>query len=1050
MKNFFFPMKIPQKQVWLLAASLSFGQMAFPIGNNVSGEASVASPIVQQNRKMVTGTVTDSYGPVIGASVVVKGTTSGVITDVDGNFKLEVPVGATIVISYVGYKDKEIKYNGQSNLKIELNENVQELQEVQVIAYGTTKKVSVTGAMSSITAKDVLKSPVSSIGNALAGKLPGLSSIQTTGQPGGDDPTIYVRGVGSLSETMSKPLMLVDGVERSFFQIDPNEVEDITVLKDASATAVFGVRGANGVILVTTKRGQEGKAKINFSTSFALQMPTRLPEFANSYEYATNYVEAQRRDGVPEDGLAFSAETIEAFRTHSNPIAYPDVDWLDLRVKNTALQTQHNLTISGGTKKVRYFASLGVFTQEGLFKTFEKEYNSNFNYNRYNYRINLDMDVTKTTLLRMNVGGRVNDKRTPNYDESLNSFFQTLYWAVPFAGAGIVDGKWLRADTKKIANISADFKDGLGAYGAGYITSGGNILNFDFVLEQKLDFLTKGLKAHVKGAYNSGVTLTKTRAGSYPYYEVIMNEDNTINYRRVGEKSNLSYSESIGRSRDWYVEAAVNYKRDFGNHHVSGLVMYNQSITYYPSGPSEFLSIPRSYIGLVARATYDWKTRYMADVNMGYNGSENFAPGKRFGLFPAFSVGWILSEEKFMQPLKPYLSYFKLRASYGIVGNDRVSDNSRFLYLPDIYNPNNGSFFFGNGSSATKGASELKKGNPNVTWETAAKQNYGVDLYFFDSKLKLNFDYFIEHRKDILTSRGTNPGYLAVSLPTANIGKVDNKGFEVTMNWSDRVRDFGYNIGVNVSYAKNKIIFMDEVEYPYEYMQRTGRSVGQNFGYKFDGFFSEEEVKRYETERGKSMPDYGSGFTPHPGDAKYKDLNDDHKIDQNDVTAIGNTIYPQLTGGLNLGLSYKGFDFSMTWAGATKVSRMLEDVFSRPYSSSNSRGLAKYFTTDTWTQKGDAAKYPALSFTNMTHNTQSSDLWLRDASYLRLKNVEVGYSFPKNTLQKMHLGSLRIYATGYNLLTFDKLKVLDPEAKTGTSSKYPVVMVVNLGLKVGF
>ena len=1047
MKNFFFPMKIPQKQVLLLAASLSLGQMAFPIGNNMSGEASA---IAQQNRKQVTGTVTDSFGPVIGASVVVKGTTNGVITDMDGNFTLQVPVGATIVISYVGYKDKEIKYAGEPTLKVEMNENVQTLQEVQVIAYGTTKKVSVTGAMSSVTSKDVLKSPVSSIGNALAGKLPGLSSIQTTGQPGGDDPTVYVRGVGSLSESMSTPLMLVDGVERSFFQIDPNEVEDITVLKDASATAVFGVRGANGVILVTTKRGKEGKAKVNFSTSVAVQMPTRLPEFANSYEYARNYVDAQRRDGVPENGLAFTEETIEAFRTHSNPIAYPDVDWLDLRVKNTAMQTQHNLTISGGTKKVRYFASLGIFTQEGLFKTFEDEYNSNFKYNRYNYRINLDMNITKSTTLRMNVGGRVNDKRTPNADESLNSFFQTLYWAVPFAGAGLVDGKWLKADTKKIANMSAEFKDGMGGYGAGYRTSAGNTLNFDFVLEQKLDFLTKGLKAHVKGSYNSSVTLNKTRSCNYPYYEVIMNEDNTLNYRRVGERTNLSYSESIGRTRDWYVEAAVNYKRDFGDHHVSGLVMYNQSITYYPSGPSEFLSIPRSYIGLVARATYDWKTRYMADVNMGYNGSENFAPGKRFGMFPAFSVGWIVSEEKFMQPLKPYLSYLKLRASYGIVGNDRVSDNSRFLYLPDVYNPNTGSFFFGNGSSAIKGAAELKKGNPNVTWETAAKQNYGVDLYMIDSKLKVNFDYFIEHRKDILTSRGTNPGYLAVTLPTANLGKVDNKGFEVTMKWRDRVKEFGYNIGVNLSYAKNKIIFMDEVEYPYEYMQRTGHSVGQNFGYKFDGFFSEEDVARYETERGKTMPDYGAGFTPHPGDAKYKDLNNDNKIDQNDVTAIGNTIYPQLSTGLNLGFSYKGFDFSMTWAGSTKVSRMLEDVFSRPYSSSNSRGLAKYFTTDTWTQKGDDAKYPALSFTNMTHNTRKSDLWLRDASYIRLKNVEVGYNFPKSTLQKMHIGSLRVYATGYNLLTFDKLKVVDPESKTGTSSKYPVVMVVNLGLKVGF
>lgn len=1050
MENFFFPMKIPQKQVWLLALSLSFGQMAFSSGNNMSGEASVAAYVAQQNSKVVTGMVTDQFGPVIGASVVVKGTTNGMITDMDGNFKLEVPVGATIVISYVGYKDKEIKYNGEATLKIELNENVTELQEVQIVAYGATKKVTVTGAMTSITAKDVLKTPVSSMGNALAGKMPGLSAVQTTGQPGADDPTVYVRGVGSLSENLSKPLMLVDGVERSFFQLDPNEVEDITVLKDASATAVFGVRGANGVILVTTKRGKEGKAKVNFSTSFAMQIPTRLPEFANSYEYATAYNEAQLRDGVAADKLAFRPEVVEAFRTHSNPLAYPDTDWQDMLIKKTAMQTQHNLTISGGTNKVRYFASLGVFTQDGLFNTFEKEYNSSFRYNRYNYRVNLDMDVTKTTQLRLNVGGRVNNKRDPNYQGS-NNLFQEIYWAVPFSGVGIIDDRWIWADTKNISNIGGDMRDGLYSYyGHGYSMRTGNTLNFDFLLEQKLDFITKGLKAHVKGAYNSTVNLTKKRSGSFPHYESIVKPDGTINYRRVGEKTNLSYEESIGRTRDWYMEVAMNYKRDFGKHHVTGLVMYNQSITYYPAGPSQFLSIPRSYIGLVGRATYDYNTRYMADVNMGYNGSENFAPGKRFGLFPAFSLGWIISEEAFMKPLKPFVNYLKVRASYGIVGNDRVNDNSRFLYLPDVYQLNSGSFFFGNGSASIKGASEAKKGNPNVTWETAAKQNYGLDVYFLDSKLKLNLDYFIEKRRDILTSRGTNPGYLAVTLPTANIGKVDNKGFEANIQWRDQISDFNYNIGVNVSYAKNKVVFMDEITYPHEYMQMTGRPVGTKKGHKFDGFFSEEEAKNYAAERGRTMPDYGSGFVPHAGDAKYKDLNGDKKIDQNDVTAIGYPIYPQLTGGINLGFSYKGFDFSMTWQGATRVSRMLDDVFRTPFSSSMNRSLAKHFITDTWTQKGDAADFPAITFANMGHNSKDSDLWLRDASYLRLKNVEVGYTLPKKVLQKMHLGSMRVFATGYNLLTFDKLKIIDPEARTGTGTLYPVVMVVNLGLKVGF
>lgn len=588
-------------------------------------------------------------------------------------------------------------------------------------------------------------------------------------------------------------------------------MEDITVLKDASATAVFGVRGANGVILVTTKRGQEGKAKVSFSTSFALQTPTRLPEFANSYEYAMAYNNAQLHDGYTEDQLSFKPEAIEAFRTHSNPIAYPDMDWMDYLVRNTALQTQHNMTISGGSQKVRYFASLGVFTQDGLFNCYQKDYDDNYSYNRYNYRLNLDIDLTKTTQFRMNMGGRVNDKHTPGVDgesglSNIETIFRGIYWATPFSGSGIVDGKWVWADARNISSSFGDMRDAMYTYyGHGYDVTYGNTLNFDFLLEQKLNFITKGLKAHVKGAYNSSVSLTKKRRGKTPHYEPLIQPDGSTLLRRVDEENKLGYEEAIGRGKDWYVEAALNYKRDFGKHHVSGLVMYNQSITYYPSGPSAFLSIPRSYIGLVGRATYDYNTRYLLDVNMGYNGSENFAPGKRFGLFPAFSVGWIMSEEKFMKPVKNFMDYLKVRVSYGIVGNDRVSDNSRFLYLPDVYNAANGGFFFGSGSSITTGANEAKKGNPNVTWETAAKQNYGVDAYFFDSKLKVNFDYFIEHRRDILTTRGTDPGYLAVTLPTANIGKVDNKGYEINVNWRDKVNKLKYNIGFNISRTKTRL-----------------------------------------------------------------------------------------------------------------------------------------------------------------------------------------------------------------------------------------------------
>lgn len=706
----------------------------------IFGEETHLKPTVamqQSKEKLVRGVVSDDMGSVAGATVRIKGTTIGVVTDMNGEFMLKIPVGSTILVSFIGYQDCEMVYKGETKLDIHLTENATTLDEVQVIAYGTTKKVTITGALSSIKSDEILKTPTGSITNALSGKITGLSSVQSSGQPGADDATLYVRGVGSLSEGLSSPLVLVDGVERSFGQLDPNEIEDITVLKDASATAVFGVRGANGVILVTTKRGQEGKAKINFSTSFGLQMPTRIPEFANSYEYASVYNQAALASGTPEDELPFTSEVLEGFRSNSNPLAYPDVDWTDLLIKKTSLQTQHNFSVSGGAKSVRYFASLGVFTQDGLFKTYETDYNSNYRYNRYNYRINLDIDVTRTTTMKINLGGRLNNQRTPNYNNgsssSLTYLFREIYEAPPFAGAGIVDGKRIKTDPSIIPSTMGSLADPLqNFYGKGYRQSLGNTLNFDFVLEQKMDFITKGLKASVKASYNSGTTATKNRTSANgDLYEAFIQDDGSVLLKKTHEKSPLGFSTGSSKSRDWYMEVALNYQRDFGAHHVSALAMYNQSMTYYPAG--SYPGIPRAYIGFVGRATYDWNTRYMADFSVGYNGSENFAPGKRFGLFPAGSVGWIISEEKFMRALKPYLSYFKLRASWGMVGNDRTSDSSRFLYLPDVYDPDgDGSGYnFGiNNSSNVILASESKKGNPDVTWETAIKQNYGMDLYF--------------------------------------------------------------------------------------------------------------------------------------------------------------------------------------------------------------------------------------------------------------------------------------------------------------------------------
>lgn len=1031
---------------------LLLGSLPF---SSVYASGYVVHGVSQQDKLIdVQGTVSDDTGSIVGASVKIVGSKTGTVTDINGVFHLKVPTGAKLEISSVGYETKVIVFKGERNLQVRLHETAVALDDVQVIAYGTTRKVTVTGALSSVNSQELLKSPVASMSNALTGKISGLSSVQLSGQPGADNAQLFIRGVGSLSTSLSRPLILVDGVERSFTQIDPNEVDNVTVLKDASATAVFGVRGANGVILVTTKRGSKNKPRVSFSSSVGVQMPSRVPEFANSYEWASEFNKAQRHDGVADNMLAFTEDDLEKFRTHSSPLTHPDVNWTEMMIRNAAVQSQHNLNISGGTDRVKYFASLGVFSQEGLFKVFKNRNDKGFKYNRYNYRVNLDIDVTRTTAAKINLGGYLNNRREPNYNNgsssSITYLFRDLYSAVPFSGAGLVDGKRIRMNSNqfKIGNL----QDGLNIYyGKGYNTTANNTLNFDFTLTQRLDFLTRGLNFHVKAAYNSGVTIVKRREGREPFYEPVLTPEGEVALKLVETYQKLGFAEGDGLSKNWYFEGAFNYKRNFGKHHVSALAMYNQTMKYYPS--STYPDIPRSYVGLVGRATYDYMTKYLADFSMGYNGSENFAKGHRFGFFPAGSLGWIVSEEPFFKPLRSTVSYLKFRASLGKVGNDITSDSSRFLYLPDTYVISAGTYSFGTTTSTkVRGASEGKVGNPDVTWETATKQNYGVDMKLLGNRLTFNFDYFIEHRRNILISRGVIPVYLAVQLPTVNLGKVNNKGYEVSLRWEEKVKNVRYYIGGNLSYAKNKIIFRDEITYPYEWMQRTGKPVGQGFGYVFDGFFTEEEAANYDQLKGKEggIADQGSGFIPLAGDVKYKDLNGDMKIDEKDVRDIGYPGYPLYSLGLNMGLSWKGFDFSATFAGAFQTSRLLSLPYRIPFGEMNNWSLMRYMIDDAWTpEKGDAATAPAISLRSKSHNYLDSDLWLRNASYLRLKNIEVGYSFPKRITKSLRLNTLRVAVSGYNLLTFDNLKISDPEINPDGRT-YPLIKILNFGLNIGF
>lgn len=1033
----------------------------------------------------IKGTVVDSAGePIIGATVQVKGTASGTVTDLDGGFVLTVDdaKSTVLVVAFLGYEDAEIPLKGKTLLKVTLEESYNELDEVTVVGYGTQKKETLTGAISSVKTENLLRSPNSNVANSLAGQITGLSTVSTSGQPGNEDPAIFIRGAGSLTDAASAPLVLVDGVERSFMQMDPNEIESVTVLKDASATAVFGVRGANGVILVTTRRGEEGKARVQLTSSVGITQPTDNLEMADSYTYATMMNEMNRNDNRPE---TFDFYTLERFRLHDEPIMYPDTDWREYVLRNASVQTQHNINVSGGTKDVRYFISLGFLYQDGLLKQFdEQEYNNNYKYKRYNFRSNLDINLTKTTVLKVGLGGLVGARQEPKdrLDEWGYDLFKQVDEALPFSSPGLVDGHLIETPLTRFPGFTS-MNSGLAQYfGTGYVGKTTNTMNMDVNLTQNLDFITKGLSVEVKGAYNTSYTSVKKRLGSVeilqPYYASELDGSNLskddpafdkkVTYLVKSGTSNVrpQYSENnSSRSRDWYFEASLRYNRKFGNHNVGALVLYNQTKKYYPSSWTE---VPRGYIGLVGRATYDYKSRYMAEFNIGYNGSENFAPDKRFGTFPAFSLGYVISEEGFMKR-QNVVDYLKLRASVGLVGNDNMN-GERFLYLKDGYlvdqwkqSQDDGyestgfkdwlyGYNFGiNNNNSTLGAIESRIGNRNVTWETALKQNYGIDVNFLKSRLRISADVFFENRKDILIQRSTIPVFYALSsglMPAVNFGKVENKGYEIEVKWNDSFKDGSYWITGNVSYAKNKIIEQDEVTPNEPYMWHTGKPTSTVFGYVFDRFYRAEDFNADGT-LVEGLPD--PQIPVYPGDCKYADLNKDGIINTDDVTDIGYPTRPAYTFGLNYGVNYKGWSLTMNWAGAAQRSLVLEQQY-RNYFNGKMGGLMMFHVNEHWTpETAETATLPRFSEVSASNNTQTSSVWIRNGNYLRLKTLQLGYTFTDRVfLKKIGISQLAITLSGYNLLTFTGFDILDPESRPGWGSTYPVSRIYNLGLNITF
>ena len=1078
----------------------------------VGGQAHAEVQNVQQ-AKAVKGTVVDETGePVIGATVLVVGgsASQGTITDMDGNFSVNVKPGQKLKITYIGYDETIVA--AKDGMKVQMKTSgAVSLNTVEVVAYGVQKKVTMTGAISSVKSEDLVRTSVGSVNNVLGGQLSGVTTVQYSGEPGDDAAEIFVRGKATWGD--SQPLIQVDGVERTMADIDPNEIESVTVLKDASATAVFGVRGANGVVLITTKRGSQGKAKISVSTSWTALSPTKMVEQASSLEYADFYNQMSENDYWQTANLAvangkyasleaymaekpfsksFSDAIIQKFATGSDPIRFPNTRWADYIMKDVTLQQQHNLNISGGTDRVKYFISAGYYSQDGLFKEFGANYDFGYQYHRFNYRSNLDLKATKTTTLSFNVAGNVSNADKPYTGSGAAGLIKQIYYATPFSSPGIIDNKLVYCTTDYTDGLKLPFTgdNGMGYYGKGFMQTNINKIQMDLVLDQKLDFITKGLSFKAKGSYNSAYTINKQgncQVASYnplvQYDEqgnVIYNADGTpyIVYRQNGNDTDPSYSASQGKARDWYLEGSFNYSRVFGKHTVNALMLYNQSKQYYYSGSSSYPDVPRSYVGLVGRVTYDYANRYMAEFNIGYNGSENFAPGRRFGTFPAGSIGWIISEEKFWKPISKIASFFKLRASWGLVGNDKTADKIRFMYLADPYITgsyglvNNMSdwadtygYLFGNaqsgtvqGTSSIAGAYESIKNNPDIGWEKAFKQDYGFDLYFFGDRFKTTFDYYREHRTDILVRDATVPSSIGFTMPYTNAGETKAWGWELSLGYNDKIgKDFRFWGKLNLSYNQNEIIEMREEPQKNDYMLAKGHRIGARSMYKFWKYYEGEQTKaEYEQTFGSPFPQQRI-TNLQPGDCVYVDLDGDGKIDPNDMTRDnGYTDDPEYMAGLTLGFNYKRLTFNMQLTGAWNVSRYITDVFRQPfYCSSNTTqgGLLSYHVNNTWTPgvyESQDALYPRATWANAEQNYENSDLWEKDAKYLRLKTVSLSYDFINPTFKKIGMNKCEVTLSGYNLLTFTPYKWGDPETRASNAPSYPLQRTYTISLNVGF
>ena len=1004
----------------------------------------IAGVVHAQQTKSIQGLVLDeSNQPLIGATVrVTTSTMNGGITDVDGLFKLDnVRTGDTLRVSYIGYQDYLQVVKASDNFfRISLSPDETQLEEVVVVGYGQQKKASVVGAIATVSVKELKQSPVSNVSNALAGRLPGLITVQRSGEPGADQATLYIRGISTFGSGQD-PLILIDGIDRGkegLAMMESSEIENISILKDASATAVYGVRGANGVVLVTTRRGTVGKPVISFSVDFGLQSPSSMPELVGAYDMAVLTNEALVNNG---QSPKYSQDQLNIYKNGGgNPFLYPDVNWYDEVLKKNAYMQQYNASITGGSEKMQYFVAANVLRQEGIFRrgAYNDNYSTNVSYTKYNFRSNLDFQLNNVISAKLTLAGVIGDKRRPS--SGVNAIFERARVASPnVTPIRNPDGTWGAPPTTN-HNVLAHLVS------HGYSKEAESAITATLGASADLSEWVKGLSVNVDFSFDFDNLYT---------YNHNKNDDmftfgpNVETYPHMVIGSPLGFGGNINSYNTRYViEPSIRYNNTFGSdkqHAVSGLILMNAQ-----ENTVRDQEVAYRRLGIVGRVTYGYRDKYLAEVNAGYNGSENFAPGNRFGFFPSASVGWVFTEEDWFKSNK-VLDYMKLRASYGMVGNDN-NGNNRFLYLPDAYILNDDGYFFGtNAGNKKPGAYEASKSNADVTWEKSVKQNYGIDFSILNEKLNISLDYFKENRRDILSSPDYMPGILGMVLPIMNVGKTENKGYEFQLKWNDKIGDdFRYWANFNLSFARNKIVYKNEIEKNEDWLYETGRTIGSRLIYKFWGYYDETAEARYQEEFGRPIADHGLSL--QPGDAVFADLNSDGVIDGDDASRdLGYVDTPEYTAGLNLGFSWKGWDFTAQFTGAWNVDRMLSE-FRQPLGDTQNKGLLLYQYENTWRSSADTytAKFPRISKLAQANNYRASDLYLCDASYLRLKSVELGYNFNMPFMKKIKMNQCRLYVSAYNLFTLTDFMWGDPESRQSDRPNYPLTRVINLGLKVGF